>query len=457
VLTLEEPAQDSVRTAEPEIPFRGRIEPAAGASLTIDGTRVPLDAEGRFQHVVRIEAGATRAIHVEGTAAGGARAAPIVRTIVRDPLPLPWKAPLAAALAAMAADDGDAAAARLREAEAAAAPPEAISGVARYVQDWERPATLEVRSPVDATSMTLPDGKDVEIPVEGEVLTGRRADHLFVNDQEVDLPANRALDRAAAFRHVLLARNPGPFAVVVSLRGPAGERARVVRTVTLARAPAPVPPGPKEEPAPPSRAPTTPAPFGLPKTRVGLTGDPDGPPPSAVTPAGVKEPDAEELAALAEVNRLRAAQNIAPIRFEARLFAAARAHSEEQLAGNYLGHGSTDPDRATLGQRMAQAGYVGRMYAEVVAKHFVDARSVVAAWMDSPRHREVLLDPELNEGAFSRVSDPKDPRNNRWTGDFGTRIAVTAVPSGNPTSSQPVPVPRTSIPPAPVPSPAPSK
>ena len=149
----------------------------------------------------------------------------------------------------------------------------------------------------------------------------------------------------------------------------------------------------------------------------GLTGDPDGGGNGLTAARAVAVPSEHDLAALTEVNRLRAQHGLAPVRYEARLYAAAYAHSLEQMQGGYLGHDSRNPERATLGQRMQLERYVGRTYAEVVAKDFPDARSVVAAWMDSPRHREVLLDPDLSEAAFARVDGPAN-RTNRWTGDF---------------------------------------
>jgi hypothetical protein len=184
----------------------------------------------------------------------------------------------------------------------------------------------------------------------------------------------------------------------------------------------------------------------------GLTGDPDGG--SSASARAVAVPTQHDLAALTEVNRLRAQQGLAPVRYEARLYAAAYAHSLEQMKDGYLGHDSRDPARATLGQRVGLEGYVGRTYAEVVAKDFPDARSVVAAWMDSPRHREVLLDPDLTEAAFARVDGPAN-RTNRWTGDFADPgRSFTPIPAPTPQPQTPPPAPsqatRVSVPPAPV-------
>lgn len=188
-----------------------------------------------------------------------------------------------------------------------------------------------------------------------------------------------------------------------------------------------------------------------------LTGSPDGPPALAAAPAAAAapaigapavvrgaayrgiQPSLDERGVLAEVNRVRAQNGLGAIRFDERLYAAARAHSNEQLRENFLGHESKDPARAKLSQRMLQEGYVGRMYAEVVARDFTSVSAVVQAWLDSPSHRQVLLDAELSEGAFARI-DSVDGRNNRWTGDFGAPVEpYTPV-------DRPAPVPRATAP-----------
>jgi hypothetical protein len=125
----------------------------------------------------------------------------------------------------------------------------------------------------------------------------------------------------------------------------------------------------------------------------------------------------EELDVLARVNRVRAVQDLRPLGFQPVLWNAARAHSEEQHRHGYMGHGSPDPARNTLSQRMAQAGYDGRVYAEVVAWGYPDTAAVVEGWMNSPEHRRILLDPDLGEAGFSRVGA-------YWTGNFGGAARV---------------------------------
>jgi len=159
---------------------------------------------------------------------------------------------------------------------------------------------------------------------------------------------------------------------------------------------------------------------------------------------------------LARVNRVRAVRDLRPLEFHAVLWNSARAHSEEQHRHGYMGHGSPDPARGTLSQRMQQAGYDGRVYAEVVAWGYPDTAAVVEGWMNSPEHRRILLDPDLGEAAFSRVGA-------YWTGNLGGAARVHAAPfSGGPVADRgasslrrvaPARVPAARPPPATIPAP----
>ncbi len=124
----------------------------------------------------------------------------------------------------------------------------------------------------------------------------------------------------------------------------------------------------------------------------------------------------EEAQVLAQVNAIRARRGLPALTYNPNLHQAAREHSLEQKRHNYMGHGSPDPRRRTLAQRMKLAGYSGRAFGEVVAKGFRSTSGVVQGWMNSPSHRDILLDRELTEAAFSRVGT-------YWTGNFGRPFA----------------------------------
>jgi uncharacterized protein YkwD len=208
------------------------------------------------------------------------------------------------------------------------------------------------------------------------------------------------------------------------------------RSGGVARAPAPPPPaaapGPAAARPPPVawEAPSLPAPPPAPPS-----------PPSSRTSCGAT---AEDLDALDAVNRIREARGLRPFRWDDRLYVAARDHSAEQRLHRYMGHGSPDAARDDLGDRVRLAGYRGSAWAEVVAMGYPDVPAVVDAWMRSPSHREILLDPRLEEAGFSRDGA-------YWTGNFGAPLRAAPGPTtAAPRASRPPPsTVRSSPPPSP--------
>ena len=107
--------------------------------------------------------------------------------------------------------------------------------------------------------------------------------------------------------------------------------------------------------------------------------------------AGLTKPEA---ALLAQINRVRAAHGLGPLRFDPRLERAARYHSRQMLASESFSHGSF----AARLSRFAVAGpCVGENLAWVSGSDQV-ARWIVDSWLASPEHRANLLRP-----LFSRI------------------------------------------------------
>lgn len=139
--------------------------------------------------------------------------------------------------------------------------------------------------------------------------------------------------------------------------------------------------------------------------------------PADPRPAVPLEVAAEDRRTFEEANRVRAQWGLRAFRWNDRLYAAAKAHSEEQERFDYMGHGSPDPARDDLADRLRIAGYgPASMWAEVVARGYAGPASVMAGWMNSKGHRKILTDPRLEEAAFARVGTS-------FTGNFGTPSA----------------------------------
>jgi uncharacterized protein YkwD len=98
-----------------------------------------------------------------------------------------------------------------------------------------------------------------------------------------------------------------------------------------------------------------------------------------------------ETAVLQEMNRVRAQHGLAPLHSQGQLQRAARAHSQEMIASNVFSHGA-------FASRMRQFGVVAAIAGENIAwgtGRRGSARSIVAAWLASPGHRENLLRPSF--------------------------------------------------------------
>ena len=99
---------------------------------------------------------------------------------------------------------------------------------------------------------------------------------------------------------------------------------------------------------------------------------------SAATPAAL----------LRAVNATRTAHHLRPLRLDARLQRAARAHTVEMLRGDYFSHGD-------FYGRMVRFHLTGSLGENLAwgSGSYARARSVVRMWLQSPPHRKNLLRP----------------------------------------------------------------
>jgi len=150
-------------------------------------------------------------------------------------------------------------------------------------------------------------------------------------------------------------------------------------------------------------------------------------PPRAVLPA-----DALESALLAELNVVRAANGLRPLRLDVRLSAAADKHSLEMVESGYFGHESSDG--SVFWKRIKQF-YRPRVRPGTWAvgenllwqAPSVSARAAVRAWLRSLPHRENLLNPSYRDVGIAAVRAIAAPgvygfrRVTVLTVDFGAR------------------------------------
>ena len=94
-------------------------------------------------------------------------------------------------------------------------------------------------------------------------------------------------------------------------------------------------------------------------------------------------------------NERRISQGVRPVKENQLLSQAAAAKAQDMLNQNYWAHFA--PDGKTPWQFITQTGYKYSVAGENLARDFDNANSVVVAWMNSPSHKQNLLDGSFTE------------------------------------------------------------
>jgi uncharacterized protein YkwD len=128
-----------------------------------------------------------------------------------------------------------------------------------------------------------------------------------------------------------------------------------------------------------------------------------------------------EAAVACEINRERRSRGLATLDRHDELARAGERHAADMVRRSYFSHVS--PGGQTLAERLRAAGYAdGRWAAGEVLAWGTRARStpgaIVDAWMGSPGHRQVLLNPRYRDLGIGFA------RGNPVTGDAGATYAA---------------------------------
>ena len=133
--------------------------------------------------------------------------------------------------------------------------------------------------------------------------------------------------------------------------------------------------------------------------------------------------DRTERTVIKLINAYRAGHGRARLRASGRLNRAADRHSRAMLAHDFFAHASLNGTAATTRvRRSTRARSVGENIAFIGAGQRRMARIVVRMWIDSAKHREVLLHPSFRRiGVARRVGVLSGNRGNTITADFASR------------------------------------
>ena len=102
---------------------------------------------------------------------------------------------------------------------------------------------------------------------------------------------------------------------------------------------------------------------------------------------------------LDSVNALRSASGLSPVQLNAQLNAAAATHSRDMAAQNRPWHFGSDGSSPL--DRVARAGYPGPLVGEAISETYETELETLAAWMEEPGTRSVILDPSAVNMGFA--------------------------------------------------------
>jgi len=135
---------------------------------------------------------------------------------------------------------------------------------------------------------------------------------------------------------------------------------------------------------------------------------------------------------LDSVNALRQASGVAPVELDAQLNAAAATHSRDMAVQNRPWHFGSDGSSPI--ERVARSGYTRTMLGENISETFETELETLAAWMDVPDTRAVILEQRAGQMGFA------------WFQETGGKIWWTLImggggapirPQANPTAELP--------------------
>jgi len=125
---------------------------------------------------------------------------------------------------------------------------------------------------------------------------------------------------------------------------------------------------------------------------------PDGTPAPKVYRIRSSEKDDVQLRMLDSINALRTAANVFPVSMNAKLNAAAATHARDMSVQNRPWHFGSDGSSPL--DRVSRAGFEGQLIGENISETYETETQTLAAWMEDPATRTVILDPRARQLGF---------------------------------------------------------
>jgi uncharacterized protein YkwD len=132
----------------------------------------------------------------------------------------------------------------------------------------------------------------------------------------------------------------------------------------------------------------------------------------------VEENRAFESEVIALMNAEREAMGLGVLSEQSQLTAAARQHSTDMACNGFFEHLS--PSTGSVIDRVGILGYEYEQIGENIAAGHLSPEEVVDAWMDSPGHRENILNPDYTQVGVGYVASSDSTYGSYWTTVYGT-------------------------------------
>ncbi|MDX2259316.1 MAG: CAP domain-containing protein [Hyphomicrobiaceae bacterium] len=143
-------------------------------------------------------------------------------------------------------------------------------------------------------------------------------------------------------------------------------------------------------------------------------------PPGALTGRDYSTTALDAERALALVNQYRADKGLKPLRLNAELTAAAKAHSRDLAKWDRISHYGSDGSNPW--DRVKRTGYRPRLTAENVGTGQLNFEEVLRGWKESPGHNKNLLLADARDVGIALVNDDKTEFKTFWTLVLGSSM-----------------------------------
>ena len=158
---------------------------------------------------------------------------------------------------------------------------------------------------------------------------------------------------------------------------------------------------------------------------------PDGKPLPTVYRISIGDKSRIQFRMLDSVNALRNAAGAGNVELNASLNAAAATHSRDMAVQNRPWHFGSDGSSPI--DRVTRAGYTETMLGENISETFETELETLAAWMEDPATRGVIIDKRATDMGFAWYQEPGGKI--WWTLIMGGGGAPRYVPVANPTAN----------------------